>query len=363
MKKRLWQQIAIIKTYAISVYQYGCYRLFQNAKQNTDKAIFIDINSHVFKRYLYGFIKFLHLAGYSIYINPTLRLFYEMRNEKWEALLFIERLVIIGKPPHSKAVVHVTELNLSPDYFSSLHDTSQPFYHVPMMQHPFMYHQGWWNQPLVQHPRKHSLFMAGNFDETMYKSFAEEKLFPILSRLEVYTFLQRKKRLYHLANLQELINFITNSVDQKIVLIDRRQMDVPMDELRNALSRFAFFFALPGVEMPYSHNLIEAMSCGCIPFIQEAYAEMMIPKLQNGTNAVTFTTIGDVENKIALLFALSNDETNRMTEEVFAYYNRYLTPEKVVAAMEEIKFSKLYLQAEHGSVELLKKRKQVNTAL
>ena len=360
MNKKLKQQLHKIKMYAISVCQYSYYYFFRNTKRNTDKNVFIDIDHNVFKRHLYNFIKFLNLSGYSIYINPNLSLFYKMRNEKWEHLIFIERLITLGKPPHKTEFVHITEAQLSADYFSSLNDASQPSYHVPLTQHPFMYNRGWWSQTLIQYPRKHSLFMAGNFDESQYKSFAEDGLFPILSRLEVYTFLREKKRLYNITNLQDLINFISDSTDCKIVLLDRRQTNVPMDELRNALSRFDYFFALPGIEIPYSHNLIEAMSCGCIPFIQEEYAGVMMPKLQNGVNAITFKDMDDLEDRITFLFSLSEDKLEKMRDEVFKYYNRYLTPENIVAAMEEIGFSKIYLLADHDSIEMFKKRKRAN---
>jgi hypothetical protein len=52
-----------------------------------------------------------------------------------------------------------------------------------------------------------------------------------------------------------------------------------MDELRHWLAKFDFYFALPGVVMPFSHNIIEAISVGCIPFIQQSSSHLFLSQL------------------------------------------------------------------------------------
>ena len=144
--------------------------------------------------------------------------------------------------------------------------------------------------------------MAGNFDENTYTTTQQDGIFKALSRLWIYSFLQSKQSLYPIHSLQNLYDFYTSDIDCKIILINRLKLNIPMDELRQWLAKFDFFFALPGVVMPFSHNIIEAMSVGCIPFLQQSYAEMFKPPLINNIQAVTFSDISDLEDKIKYLF-------------------------------------------------------------
>jgi hypothetical protein len=77
-----------------------------------------------------------------------------------------------------------------------------------------------------------------------------------------------------------------------------------MEELRPTLSHFNFFLACPGFIMPYSHNVVEAMSVGAIPVIQDTYAHMFFPTLKHNINAIIFTDLGDLSqiNRTAFQF-------------------------------------------------------------
>ena len=56
-----------------------------------------------------------------------------------------------------------------------------------------------------------------------------------------------------------------------------------------------FYFALLGVVLPFAHNVVEAMSAGVIPFLQEGYANLFQPALIDRLQAVTFKDINDLE--------------------------------------------------------------------
>lgn len=357
MRKIAKRILAQAKIYSVSIPQYYYY-LFLQPKTVSDKTVCISVKHNHFKRYLYGFIKFFHLGGYSIFLDITPSLFSEMRNEKWESYIFSERLVKLGKPPGNSKVILINETNLSADYFLNGQDQSAKAYHVPMMQHPLMYHAGWWNMPVKSEKRKKSLFMAGNFDEAIYKGFEQEGIFELASRLEVYQYLKKKTLLYDVENNYGFAAFLNSSSDHKVILLNRLKADVHMPELRPTLSRFSFFFALPGIEIPFSHNIIEAISCGCIPFIQESYAKLFMPPLRNGVHAIIFSGLHDIEDQLDHLFSLPDEEIEAMRNAVFYYYNQHLTPGKVVAALEANQFTNICLQAEHESVELAKKRRK-----
>lgn len=356
------KQLRKIKAYSVAIPLFYYYKYFYADKHLSDKAIVLNVKNVEFKRYLYLFVKFLHLEGYSIYIGKDFPIFYKYYKDEYIRFLFSGKLVRTGNPPKGQHVKIIDDSVLSADYFSDreLPYLSRGSYFVPMQQHPLMYHTGWWNEPLAPSNRKKSLFMAGNFDEQSYAPIERDGLFKTISRLKIYSFLETNDALYHISDMPHLRTFLKDkAVDEKVILINRLKTDVPMNELRHILARFSFYFALPGVVMPFSHNIIEAMSAGCIPFLQDEYAAMFKPTLINGENAITFSDENDLQSKIATLFSLNNDEIIRMRDSVFTYYNTYLTPVKVVKALEEINFAKIYLQAEHHSVEFIKVKNNI----
>ena len=128
------------------------------------------------------------------------------------------------------------------------------------------------------------------------------------------------------------------------------ELDIPMNELRDLLGWFDFYFALPGTDVPFAHNIIEAMSAGCVPFLQEGYANLFQPPLIDGVQAVTFKDLNDLEIRLRYLQGVSLQTTASMRENVRQYYQNYLTPRGVVARIEHGDYEKLYLQAvESGS--------------
>lgn len=341
----------------IAIPLYYQYKLWGNNKRTTHKAVVIQLKHPHFKRYLYLFIKFLYLEGYTIYIKPNFITFYNLKTDQFCTYLFSEKIICVDKPPKNIKTIVLDETVLNANYFEA--PKTAAAYHVPMSQHPLMYKENWWNAPITDAKRKQSLFMAGNFDESTYSVIEKDNVFDTISRLGIYSFLAHKQLLYPIDSLQKLDDFYASAIDYKIILLNRLQLNVPMDELRHWLAKFDFYFALPGVVMPFSHNIIEAMSVGCIPFIQQSYADMFSPPLIHHKQVLTFTDITDLEDKIKYLFALDSQKIQEMRNEVYTYYNNYLTPTKVVQNLEKANFKNIYLQAEHYSVALFKESEKV----
>lgn len=345
-----------IKCFIVIPFFYQ-YKLKGNNKRKTNKAVVIQVKHPHFKRYLYLFIKFLYLEGYTIYVKPNFITFYNLKTDQFCTYLFSEKIICVDKPPKNVKTIVLDKTVLNANYFEAPKTTAA--YYVPMSQHPLMYKENWWNAPIVDEKRKQSVFMAGNFDESTYLAIENDNVFTTISRLGIYSFLANKQLLYSIDSLQKLQTFYESTIDFKIILLNRLKLNVPMDELRHWLAKFDFYFALPGVVMPFSHNIIEAMSVGCIPFIQQSYADMFSPPLINHKQVLTFTDITDLQDKIKYLFALDSYKIAQMRNEVYAYYNNYLTPTKVVQNLEKANFKNIYLQAEHYSVALLKKNKNL----
>jgi hypothetical protein len=127
-----------------------------------------------------------------------------------------------------------------------------------------------------------------------------------------------------------------------------------MDELRPTLAKFNYFLACPGVTMPYAHNIIEAMSVGCIPIIQKEYATMFFPALENEINAIIFSGLSELVSRIKFALNLPESQIGFMRREVTKYYNNQLTPLALRHKLLKYPYSKIYLQAEHNSVALIK---------
>ncbi len=343
---------------------YFLYKLKQK-KAKPGKLIFISLLSNPYGRYLYLLIKFFHIEGYTIYLHGPLKLFYDINKDPHAAHIMREKLIQIGTRPKQASIkLMLDEANLSADYFSFINNNGhyQQSFYVPMSQHPLMYHFGWWNKNLEKVKRKRSLFMAGNFSETQYNRIENETLFGVLTRAKIYACLNNKNLLFPVDNLDDLKQFLKSDTDNKILLVNSLTGGVPMDLLRDGLNSFDFFFAMPGVVMPFSHNIVEAMSAGCIPFIQEHYANLFYPPLQNAVQSITFTGFDNLEEKIKYLFTLPEDEIEFMRNNVIDYYNNFLMPKNVVDRMVNKNFEKIYLQAEGASVAILKKSLAGSTA-
>jgi hypothetical protein len=334
------------------------YRPKKKVNSGVKKVLFLDISRNYHSRYLYLFLKFFELEGYTIYLPKNLRILHHLRSDHYASYLLQERIVNFGNPPKHSAPVYINEDQLSPDFFTDNSNGLSPrdLFHVPMTQHPLMYRAGFWNEPLKDRVRKRSVFMAGNFDAVQYRKIGEDGIFKLLSRIAVYEYLDSHNMLFKVKDQQELESFLKGRDDNRKILINRLLFDIPMPDLRQLLGSFDFYFALPGVVIPVSHNIIEAMSAGSIPFIQKTYADMFNPSLLDNVNAITFENEEDMELKVRSLYSIPEERVGEMRKNVLDYYKQYLTPGSVVKKIAASGFKKIYLQAEHHSVELLKKR-------
>jgi len=320
------------------------------------KSLFLDIRDNLFGRYLYLFLKFFLLEGYVVYLPKSLTLIRRLQGDPIAAGLLQEGSVHFGKPPGTGATIVIGQKSISADYFSKSDDDviSSRVYYVPMSQHPLMYHNGWWNAPIEDGGRKRSVFMAGNFDPGAYGRLEKDRIFEVMSRTALYDLLAKRKLLYGIDSLDKMMAFLDSGEDHKIILVNRLICDIPMWHLRNLLGKFDFYFALPGVVMPFSHNIIEAMSSGAIPFIQESYAGLFKPVLEDEVHAILFKGQHDLEARLDYMLRLPRGKIASMRTNIYAYYNEHLTPAAVVQKIEGTVYDKIFLQAEGESVKLFK---------
>ncbi|MGK0307164.1 MAG: hypothetical protein ACI8RP_000115 [Urechidicola sp.] len=354
----------IIEKFKTYVKSYLAYRgQTKNKNKGThDKAIIVQISdSRIYNRYFYTFIKFFSLAGYEIYFPDVDFTYYRhnIYNKKSNLyrLLFDEKFLIYNKPPiKSKVVLHIKDEHLSPDYFSSFisNQSAQQSFYIPMTMHPLFYYKGFWNERLTyKKSKKKSIFMIGCFDETSYSKIKKTP-FKIESRTDTYQYLKQNKCLKHIHSIDELNAYIASASDLECILMDSDTTPITIQNLRSTIGKFYFYLALPGVFMPCSHNLIEALSTGAIPIIHANYAHLMKPKLKHMHDAIFYKDLQDLQVQINKAYQIKNDVLNTMRKNVFTYYINNLTPIAVTHKMISHQYDVLYLQAEYLSVKMYK---------
>lgn len=336
---------------------------FNEVIQNKEIEIYYDDPAD-FHRYFYTFVKFLSLSGYTIYLPEfSFEFFkekvYQKNLESWNYynLIYKEGLVVFEKKAkkRSKAIC-IKKDQLDANFFKPYFlPKSEEYIHIPMSMHPQFYHLNLWNQALdFSKARKKSVFMVGNFTREHYSGF-EKTPFKQPSRVQVVDYLKDKNLIAPVSNTDELNEFLKSEDDQKCIILDSKKTPVHINELRQTLSQFFFYIVLPGVIMPFSHNVIECLSTGTIPIIHENYAQLFTPELEHMKTAIIFKDLEDLAIKLEEAYSMDDQTLNGMTSNILAYYNNYLTPQKVVELIESNPNKKIYLQAEHLSVRLLEK--------
>lgn len=327
-----------------------------------EKKVFLDISEIDLNRYLYNLLLFFKLNDYTVYIPKNKSLIGKLSKKTGEfkyASWILNNDVKIGIPKENENVCFHYKEQLSNDYFNENFYFNQDCYNVPMSQYPLMYSDLDIESNIdVLHKRKKSLFMSGNFDAIRYKEISEEGFFDILNRREVVDFIYEQKYYHHLASFDNLMEFIQSSMDCKVVLVDTyKDFSIDLNKLKETLKAFDFFLALPGIVIPQSHNLIEAMAMGCIPIIHKTYANLLYPSLQHNETALVYENKQDLDQLVKEVFSKEDEVIIKLRGNVIEYYNKYLSPKAVIDTITKNSYSKIIIQAEHVSLNLLKTSK------
>lgn len=315
------------------------------------KSVYFDVSEVSINRYLYSFFKMFQLEGYSVYVPRNIELANVLSKNKGEfkyaSCLVSEGVVKFGKPSGMEPFTFSKD-QLCNDYFNFEIEG----YRVPMSCYPWFYKRyARFKNYRVNELRKHSIFMSGNIDDQYYDQISKNKLFETIpSRLKTADYLRKTSFFYPLRTAEELDVFLNGNVDKKVIIIDSsKDFRIPLDNLAYTLNQFSFYLALPGIIIPQSHNLMEAMLCGCIPVIYRDYANLLDPPLEPFKNAIIFSSLKELEDLVEKVFQMKAMDIQRMRSNVEAYYQSYLTPSAVVKKVIQNHSAKIFIQAEHLS--------------
>ncbi|MCG2419879.1 hypothetical protein K8089_12685 [Aequorivita sp. F47161] len=347
IKKKALKLFFWIKIYSLQLF----------AKQKT-KQIYIDISDIDKNRYLANFIKFFNLLDYTIYIPNNSELLYKLKGNRGEFKYtsgILRNNIKLGRP--RKCSLTIEKEQLSNDYFTNfLNDyTNTKTYYIPMSMYPDFYknHIIGTSKFELTKKRNRSIIMAGNFDKKSYTKIENTGYFEIPSRSRTIEFLKETEFYEKVKSQSQLDDIIINQKENKLLLIDTtKDFKISMYSLPYYLSKFDFYLALPGIEIPHSHNLIEAMAVSCIPIIHSCYAALFNPPLKHQQEAFVFLSLNDLDGIIKNLEFISELEILTLRKNSFKYYEKYLNPSSVVEKLESKQFNKIYIQAEKVSLEL-----------
>ncbi len=361
--KRLYKQVeGKLMRKSLDVRLYIVY-LKRNLLKNGNKpsaapAVWIDLKGNSYVRFTYLLAKYLEIEGYQVYFKPNIKFLLSL-GAPYARLIIQENKVLFSKQKPLSAIAAFTDnqspakgyKSISNDYFSTIFLQKKNAYHIPIGMHPNMYKKGLWNAPVSEANRKTSIFFAGNFNEAVYKRFSRNKKFVMIDRVEIGKMLRSLPNCTFPKSYDELIE---NHTDGQIDIVQQSNFVVPMAELRPTIARYTFFIACPGVDMPLSHNLIEAMSVGVIPIIHQEYADMLSPRLEDLNNALIYHNDNFLEI-IKRALELTPAQITSISENASSYYSLHFTPKGIVEKLVSPDYDEYFLNAERTSVSIMKK--------
>jgi hypothetical protein len=83
--------------------------------------------------------------------------------------------------------------------------------------------------------------------------------------------------------------------------------------------------------MPLCHNIVEAMSVGCIPLTN--YADWLSPPLTDGVNCLRFRDRDDLLSRVHDVRSAGSETIARLRRGVIEYYDRHLAREPFLSRL------------------------------
>lgn len=336
--------------------------LQQRRSTGSGPSVWVDVHENSWHRYLHIFILFLRVRGYQVHVRhrwgfigcwASSELF-RLSSHQFN-LYFRETAITPGAWLITDRPTHRPHVLLDADYFP-LPGETRPGLRVPMSLFYTIYvHEVHDRFPVdALAPRQRAVFFFGNMDPHAYVRNEVQEVFGCFNRMYVLD-LVRKELADH---VHEPVGM--DEIDAQgaryIVLTDRLRAHIDTRKLLSFLARFDFFLAPSGVVMPLCHNLVEALCAGCVPILQHPH--LMEPPLRHGVDCLAFNTEAELVDLLKNIPTMDANIILQMRHNALAYYQRYLTPEAVVGAMENegAKLERLLLNGEYASVNLLREK-------
>ncbi len=352
-----------LKTYFLNYTAYLKLVFTKNTFSETDNILLVTIKEFNHGRYGFQLINYFSKAGYKIVFYKSSgfltglfgydRLIFDLpgldvcldkdkKQVKYKAWLRLNY-------QHSDNSIKIIDIDLN--CFGET-DSGNCVFKMPFYIHPLM--NKYIETSAAKVVKKNRVLFYGQ-DNLSNDDNLLENYFQKISRKKVFKALQNSSIPFQSPeNYSELLKMLDDDKHtDSLFIIDSNKIWVPNDQWLNLLSRFSFFVATPGVAMPVSHNVIEAMALGTIPILQ--YPETFTPALVNNENCLIFDSLPELEQRIKEALTMNSQSIDLMRMKTVQFFKENIEPTAFVNKMMNAPCSsiKLYFNAEEFSIKNL----------
>lgn len=209
--------------------------------------------------------------------------------------------------------------------------TSDPII-MPYFMHPLHFHLAKTALPALRESnRKVRVFFCGDSENyrRVWISYPKPKLprEPIVLAIK-----QRYPKCTTFNGAEILKEILAGPFINQVLIPAANTEHIPVEDWLPTVAKADFFLCPPGIVMPMSHNIVEAMAVGTIPITN--YPEWMDPPLRDGVNCLVFSRLDDLFTSLDRALAMSPEEIKTMRANVLGYYETYLRPDRFVRRVE-----------------------------
>jgi len=311
--------------------------------------------------YYFSLIFNFHYKGYVVYVKNNFR-FISNCDKNFKVLFGLKHVYISNKLPNSTRRLYYFHdhkstfikgikktIFLNPDIYNGLQGDS---IQMPSPMSPAIYLKG---QSDIEKNRKKrramKIFFSGNQDKE-YDNPIFETFFRKVNRYKASQILINTLMKQELLLIEGSIQWeeLKKSYQNKLVLnywiwsrFGSKNLDSRVNEENwlKTLSQSDFFLALPGIRIPLSFNIVEAMSVGTIPILE--YSEIFHPQLTHMKNCIIYDGKEDLISKIRNVLKMKANEIAVLKRYVIQYYENHLSTGKVCDMIERDNSPKLTL--------------------
>lgn len=306
------------------------------------KAVVFDLQTGA-ERYHFNLFNLYRLSDYDLYLKPNYSFYSTLEG------LYSKEIFTFLKPGFNLSFrdsekydhVHlVTDKKLkrnSPKFNKHIYISFQEAFNPLQPKIPFGFH------PLVycknelidyksyraflsgsENQIKHSkIFFGGSSSHKMYDKLNYN--FPsLINRNIVFQIL--KDTFASNIKLEKIGN-------EEIFLLEGGNFQISPTKWFQILRGSYFFIAPPGFEMPFSHNIFEAMGCGLIPIVQ--YGNLLFPPLKHQVNCLKYNSEEELLACINMALNMAAMERDSMINEVKKYYIENIDPKSFLQKIEK----------------------------
>jgi hypothetical protein len=178
--------------------------------------------------------------------------------------------------------------------------------------------------PKADHSRPSRLFFGGNTEPGKYDRKVIRELYGMLPRREMLKIAIDSIPSHQIFRPTDAEAWLDSDDAHDFVFCETQHCKILPQRWLEALAKADFFLACPGVVMPLSHNVIEALATGAIPILQ--YATYLSPPLEDGINCLAFHDTTSLRDVIDRALKMPQEEIQQLRAGVRAYHDEFLTP-------------------------------------